>query len=73
MKVHVNSEICAGFGICVGIAPEMFELSVDGYAIVVSEVKSEDEGLVRLAVNQCPARAITLSEDYTGGHMDLEA
>ena len=45
MKVHVNSEICAGFGICLGIAPEVFELHDDGYAVVlVSEVSPEDRG-----------------------------
>ncbi len=64
MKVHVNSEICAGFGICLGIAPEVFELHEDGYAIVlVSEVKPEDEDMMRRAVSQCPAQAISLSDD----------
>jgi|MedtruStandDraft_1076414.scaffolds.fasta_scaffold29362_2 ferredoxin len=64
MKVHVNSEICAGFGICLGIAPEVFELHDDGYAIVlVSEVKPEDEDMIRRAVSQCPAQAISLSDD----------
>jgi ferredoxin len=62
MKVHVNSQICAGFGICLGIAPEVFELHDDGYAIVlVSEVKPEDEDAMRQAVSQCPAQAIFLS------------
>lgn len=64
MKVHVNPEICAGFGICLGIAPEVFELHEDGYAIVlVSEVQPEDEDLMRRAVSQCPSQAIFLSED----------
>lgn len=61
MKVYVNPEICAGFGICLGIAPEVFELHEDGYAIVlVSEVKPEDEEAMRLAADQCPSRAISL-------------
>lgn len=64
VKVHVNSKICAGFGVCLGIAPEVFALHDDGYAIVlVSEVKPEDEDAVRQAANQCPARAISLTED----------
>jgi len=63
MKVHVNSQICAGFGVCLGIAPEVFELHDDGYAIVlVSEVKPEDEDAMRQAVSHCPAQAISLSE-----------
>jgi ferredoxin len=64
MKVRVNSEICAGFGICTGIAPEVFEIHEDGYAVVlVSEVKPEDEATMRMAADQCPARAISVSED----------
>lgn len=64
MKVHVNSEICAGFGICTGIAPEVFELHDDGYAVVlVSEVSPEDEDTMRRAESQCPARAISISDD----------
>lgn len=65
MKVHVNPDICAGFGICTGIAPNVFELHDDGYAVVlVSEVKPEDEDTMRRAESQCPARAISISEDH---------
>ena len=28
MKVRIDTELCAGFGICVGICPEMFELRI---------------------------------------------
>jgi ferredoxin len=64
MKVRVSSEICAGFGICTGIAPEVFELHEDGYAVVlVGEVPPELEDAVRQAYTQCPARAIFISED----------
>lgn len=68
MKVRVNSEICAGFGICTGIAPHVFELHEDGYAVVlVSEVAPEDEDAMRRAESQCPARAISLSDDPAAG------
>ena len=64
MKVHVNANVCAGFGVCAGLSPEVFELHDDGYAIVrVSEVPSELEDSVRQAVSQCPARAISLGDD----------
>ncbi|MEW9856501.1 ferredoxin [Novosphingobium sp. M1R2S20] len=67
MKVHVNPDICAGFGICTGIAPEVFELHEDGYAtVLVSEVGPEDEDMMRRAASQCPAQAISLSEDSSG-------
>ena len=63
MKVHVNSQICAGFGICLGIAPEMFELHDDGYAtVLIGEVPLAHEDMVRRAASQCPAQAILLDE-----------
>ena len=64
MKVRVDAGVCAGFGVCVGLCPEVFELHEDGYAIVkVSEVPQALEDAVRGAVNQCPSRAISLTED----------
>jgi ferredoxin len=64
MKVQVDANVCAGFGVCLGLCPEVFELHDDGYAIVVvDEVPPELEDSVRQAVNQCPARAISLSDD----------
>lgn len=67
MKVSVDPEICAGFGICVGICPEVFELHDDGYAtVLVGEVPAELEDLVRRAASQCPAQAISVSEESAG-------
>lgn len=64
MKVHVDSNVCAGFGVCVGLCPEVFALHDDGYAIVlVDQVSPEHEDAVRQAVSHCPARAISLSDD----------
>ena len=64
MKVRVDAQVCAGFGVCLGICPEVFELHDDGYAVVkVSEVPTEHEDAVRQAVSQCPSRAISLSDD----------
>ncbi|MET0365010.1 MAG: ferredoxin [Sphingobium sp.] len=68
MKVHINQDVCAGFGICVGISPEVFELHDDGYAtILVSEVPPELEDLIRRAESQCPAQAIFLTEESSTG------
>ena len=64
MKVRIDTDLCAGFGICVGIAPEVFELHEDGYATaLVSDVPAELEDLVRRAASQCPAQAIKLSNE----------
>jgi ferredoxin len=64
VKVHVNPQVCAGFRVCLGICPEVFDLHDDGYAIVlVSEVPPELEDAVRQAVSQCPSGAISLSDE----------
>ena len=64
MKVRIDNDLCAGFGICVGIAPEVFQLHADGYAtVLVSDVPADLEDLVRRAASQCPAQAIVLSDD----------
>jgi ferredoxin len=64
MKVRVDAQICAGFGACLGLCPEVFELHDDGYAIVrVAEVPKEHEEAVRTAVKQCPSGAISWSDD----------
>ena len=63
MKARVDSDLCAGFGICVGICPEVFQLHDDGYAtVLVDEVPQDLEDLVRRAASQCPAQAIFLSD-----------
>ncbi len=64
MKVRVDADICAGFGVCLGLCPEIFELHDDGYAVVLAaEVPPQHEASVRKAVSQCPSNAISLSDD----------
>jgi ferredoxin len=64
MKVHVDAGVCAGFGVCLGLAPDVFALHADGYAIVrVGQVPRELEDAVRDAVSQCPSGAISLKDD----------
>jgi ferredoxin len=64
MKVRVDMNVCAGFGVCIGLCPDVFTLHEDGYArVLVSEVPPEREEEVRQAVYQCPAGAISISED----------
>ena len=60
MKVSVDIDRCKGHGICWSLCPEVFELTDDGYAVVlVDEVPAEHEEQVATAVRQCPERAIT--------------
>lgn len=62
MRVAVDADGCRGHGVCLGACPEVFELSADGYAVVVvEEVPAEHEDAVRSAAAQCPEHAITIS------------
>lgn len=63
MKVTVDPGICAGFSVCLGVCPEVFELHEDGYAVVrVMDVPPEHEDAVRQAASQCPSNAIAVQE-----------
>jgi ferredoxin len=62
MKAVVDTDRCRGHGICWSICPEVFDLTDDGYAEVLTpEVPAEYEAQVRTALDSCPERAITLS------------
>ena len=62
MKVEVDADVCGGFGTCVTKAPQVFELTDAGHAVVLlSDVPEELEAAVQEAVDLCPTRAITIS------------
>lgn len=44
---------------CVGIAPDLFELDDEDYAVVKSDpVPADQEDLAEQAVNECPRAAL---------------
>lgn len=60
MKATVDEDSCRGHGICCATCPDVFDLSDDGYAVVlVPEVSAEHENDVRRAARSCPEHAIT--------------
>lgn len=62
MKVEVDADVCAGHGVCVGLAPDVFELTGAGYTVAkASDVPAEHEAAARAAVVQCPTGAITIT------------
>jgi len=59
VKVSVDEDRCAGHGVCVGLCPEVFDLTTEGYAIaIVTDVPASFETVVRQASEQCPTSAI---------------
>ena len=62
MKVAVDADQCKGHGVCVGLCPEVFELTDDGYAWARNpDVPAEFEESVSVAVSACPEHAIDVS------------
>ena len=64
MRVHVDSERCQGHGRCYATAPELFVPDDLGNGREVGDgtVPTDLEGRARLAVANCPERAITIEE-----------
>jgi ferredoxin len=64
MRVEVDRDLCESNAVCVGIAPDVFDLGDDDLAAVrVDEVPPDRQADVREAVAMCPKIALTLVED----------
>ncbi|MEX0683264.1 MAG: ferredoxin [Dehalococcoidia bacterium] len=65
MRIRVDSEKCQGHNRCFVVAGELFTLDDYGYAHEVEDgvVPPELEEKARLAVTNCPERAIFIEED----------
>jgi len=64
MRVVIKKELCIGCEICVNTCPEVF-LEWGLHMRAVFEVREPDRygALVRQAVEDCPARAISVREN----------
>jgi len=65
MRVRVDGSKCQGHNRCFALAPELFELDDYGYAHERNEgvVPAELAEKARLAVANCPERAISIVEE----------
>jgi ferredoxin len=63
-RVHVDPDKCQGHNRCYSVSPELFELDDLGMSTEVGtgEVPSNLIGRARLAVDNCPEHAISLTE-----------
>jgi ferredoxin len=59
VEVVVAEEACIGAGMCVGIAPDIFEIGHDGIVTVRKRVERADEAAVLDAIDCCPAEALS--------------
>ncbi|MDA2894936.1 ferredoxin [Mycolicibacterium sp. BiH015] len=64
MRVEVDRDLCESNAVCVGIAPDVFDLDDEDLAVVIGDdVPPDREGAVREAVALCPKIALTVHED----------
>ncbi|OBH95725.1 ferredoxin [Mycobacterium sp. E2733] len=60
MRVVVDRDRCEGNAFCVNIAPKVFQLDDDEYAVVITDpVPVEQETLVEQAIEACPRAALS--------------
>jgi len=63
-KVVVDFDVCESNAICMGIAPEVFEVRDDDFLYVLEEHPSDAvRPKVEQAVRQCPKQAISIVEE----------
>ena len=61
MRVKADFDLCESNALCVGIAPETFELDDDDFLnILDDEVTSANEAKIRQAVASCPKNALSI-------------
>ena len=63
-KVVVDFDVCESNAICMGIAPEVFEVRDDDFLYVLDETPPDSlRPKVEQAVRQCPKQAISIVEE----------
>ncbi|MCM3895301.1 MULTISPECIES: ferredoxin [Gordonia] len=61
MRIKADFDLCEANGVCVGFAPEFFDLDDDDYLVILSEEVPDDKvDEVRRAVAGCPKSALRL-------------
>jgi ferredoxin len=64
MRFVVDYDLCESNAICMGIAPEVFEVRDDDFLYLLTEAPGEElRDKVEEAVRRCPKQAISIAED----------
>ncbi len=63
MKISVDYDKCQSNAVCVGYAPQVFEVREDGYLYLFTDTPPEKlRGAVDKAQKSCPTQAITVED-----------
>jgi ferredoxin len=59
MRVEVDRDRCEGNAVCVGIAPDLFDLDDEDYAVIKADpVPEGQEDLAEQSIAECPRAAL---------------
>ncbi|MGH3642126.1 MAG: ferredoxin [Mycobacterium sp.] len=59
MRLEVDRDRCEGNAVCVGIAPDLFDLDDEDYAVIKADpVPVGQEDLAEQAIAECPRAAL---------------
>jgi ferredoxin len=59
MRVEVDRDRCEGNAVCIGIAPDLFDLDDEDYAVVKADpVPDGQEDLAEQSIAECPRAAL---------------
>lgn len=63
MKVELDPEACLGCGLCETIAPQVFRLGDEGFAVILLDIVEEQyRDLVQQAADECSEDAISIMD-----------
>jgi ferredoxin len=59
VRVIVDRDRCEGNAVCLGIAPDIFDLDDEDYAVVKTDpIPADQEGLAEQSIAECPRAAL---------------
>ncbi|MGB5811816.1 MAG: ferredoxin [Polyangiales bacterium] len=62
MEIKVDFDLCQGHAVCMGEAPEVFQVDDNGFLTILNDTPPEElRAKVEQAVKYCPTGAITLT------------
>ena len=63
MKIVVDFDVCEANAICMGMAPDVFEVDDDDYlSLLIDEVPEIRRAEMQDVVRACPKRAISIKD-----------
>lgn len=61
MRIKADFDLCESNAVCVGMAPDVFDLDDDDYLVILDdEVPADREAEMRQVVASCPKSALSL-------------